>query len=309
MSSLSSILRPRFLLQSAVILTVLVTLYLTFNIDKDVSSQSSQSHSTSTSTLTNLSTKPSTSSSSSSSSSHSKVTGAWKYSRPVEELKPCQKIFLFNFLPWWGFASEFLLFIRSKSLATKLGYVFLPDDSSWNYGRLSNYFLPETIDCIPPLDWNDYRKAYPVGQGKNWKVDSKGKERKRLRYSRAFLSNLDDSTREEYFNTKKIKQELVELKTTDQSHSKERDRWILEPGNSLPRVFEKVFKDLELVTKEVWKLNREMKGQVEGLKESLGLNKPKWLQGGQGQGEKGGRGPIIGYVHSRQKEVSQLQLT
>ncbi|GAA5963153.1 hypothetical protein JCM3765_003626 [Sporobolomyces pararoseus] len=299
-SSPSGILRPRFLLQLTVILTILITLYLTFNSDNN-NNKANDSHST---TSLILSTSTSTSTTSHKEQSTSQV--AWKYSKPLSELKPCQKIFLFQFLPWWGFASEFLLFLRSKHLAQKLGYVFLPDDSNWNYGRLSDYFKIETIDCIPPNDWNDYRKAYPIKQGKNWKIDSKGRDRKRLRYSRAFLGNLDDWTREEYFNSNEVKVELQQLREMNRLHLKEKDRWILEPSQSLPKVFETVFNDLSNVTQKVWNLNEELQEQVEELKELVGLNKPKWLKG-ETTTSGSGRGPIIGlHIRLGDKETEYL---
>jgi len=176
-------------------------------------------------------------------------------------------------------------------MADKLGYTFLADDSSWNYGRLSDYFEPSVLSCVPPTDWSDYRKAYPIYQGKSWRYDKKGRPRKRLRYSRAFLSNLDDLTRETYFEgDKNAESELVTLRENDEGHRLKKDRWILEEGGSLPRVFEGVFRDHSAAVQGAWRLNREMQEVVEELKGRTSLDESKRLEGSNS-----GRGPVIGY--------------
>lgn len=110
-------LRPRLLLQLAVLLTVIITVWLTLHHSSPVSSPSSSSPSPKSpftslqysSTLAEgpilleadrrsnvLSTKP-----------------AWKFTKPKDQLKPCDKIFVFTFMPWWGFASEYILYVSS----------------------------------------------------------------------------------------------------------------------------------------------------------------------------------------------------
>ncbi|BGO95935.1 hypothetical protein JCM10020v2_007672 [Rhodotorula toruloides] len=64
-------------------------------------------------------------------------------------------------MPWWGFASEYILYARAAAAAKKLNYTFLEDDRNWNYGRLSNYFLPRTLSCVPPSDWSNPALAIP----------------------------------------------------------------------------------------------------------------------------------------------------
>lgn len=76
----------------------------------------------------------------------------WVYARDPSELPPCERILLFQFMPWWGFASEYILYVRSSpslpvtlvqgadtlsrqaraaAAADKLGYTFLEDDRNW----------------------------------------------------------------------------------------------------------------------------------------------------------------------------------
>ncbi|GAA5944801.1 uncharacterized protein JCM15063_001670 [Sporobolomyces koalae] len=212
----------------------------------------------------------------------------WTYTKPVEELELCRNLFLFTFVPWWGFASEFILYIRAKAMADHLGYTFLPDDSAWNYGRLATYFEPLELSCRPPPDWNDHRKAYPIKQGKSWQFDSKGRPRRRLRYSRAFLANLDDWTRETYFaNSDHVQTELATLSESDARHRRNRDRDILAEGDTLPRVFERVFADHADAVRDTWRLNHDMQREVTDLARTLGLDSSDVT-----------RGPVIG-VHIR----------
>ena len=35
----------------------------------------------------------------------------WVYSRDPHDLPPCDRILLFQFMPWWGFASEYILYV------------------------------------------------------------------------------------------------------------------------------------------------------------------------------------------------------
>jgi hypothetical protein len=179
-------------------------------------------------------------------------------------------------------------------MAEKLGYTFLPDDSAWNYGRLSSYFAPLPLSCIPPVDWSDHRKAYPIHQGQSWRSDKKGRPRRRLRYSRAFLSNLDDWTREAYFPKDEVRDvELDQLRQTDERHKVARDRWILEEGGTLPRVFEEVFLDHSQAVKATWRLNEDMQEVVDELKERIGLDEPRRVEDSDS-----GRGPVIGCGYS-----------
>lgn len=176
-------------------------------------------------------------------------------------------------------------------MADKLGYTFLADDRAWNYGRLSNYFKPLDISCVPPVDWDDHRKAYPIHQGQRWRFDKKGKARTRLRYSRQLLSNLDDWTRDEYFpdDDKAIQAELTSLKRSDERHRDDHDRWILEPGQTLPRVFETVFRDHAQAVDDTWRIEDDLQTQVDELSVLAGVREPRWLEG-----RRDGRGPVIG---------------
>lgn len=74
---------------------------------------------------------------------------AWVLSAPASRLPKCEKMLLYTFKPWWGFGSEYLLYVsvaasepssaltsfseqlRAAALATKLGYTLVEDDSKW----------------------------------------------------------------------------------------------------------------------------------------------------------------------------------
>ncbi|GAA5833651.1 hypothetical protein JCM11251_003194 [Rhodosporidiobolus azoricus] len=215
----------------------------------------------------------------------------WILSAPADQLPACEKILLFTFMPWWGFASEYILYVRAAAAAKRLGYTLVEDDRNWNYGRLSNYFLPRKLSCVPPKDWADHRKAYPLHQGSNWRG------RPRLRYSRLILSNLDDWTRDEYLSSPVAKKELAALQKADTRHATEGDRWILEEGGTLPGVFEEVFEDQAGVMREwgMWRLKREVREQVDEVKSRTRLSRRIWRAGeeGAGEGEEEKRGPVI----------------
>ncbi|GAA6025320.1 hypothetical protein JCM10207_006244 [Rhodosporidiobolus poonsookiae] len=210
----------------------------------------------------------------------------WVLAKPADQLPPCDKILLFTFMPWWGFASEYILYARAAAAAKRLGYTLVEDDSNWNYGRLSNYFLQRKLSCVPPSDWADHRKAYPLHQGSNWRG------RPRLRYSRTILSNIDDWTRDEYLSSAESKTQLAKLQRTDKKHAERADRWILEEGGSLPNVFEEVFGDQAGVVKELWRPKRSMQDQVDLLVRQAGLSRERWHAGASGD-NRDKRGPVI----------------
>ncbi|GAA5918547.1 hypothetical protein JCM6882_009764 [Rhodosporidiobolus microsporus] len=210
----------------------------------------------------------------------------WVLSKPADQLPPCDKILLFTFMPWWGFASEYILYVRAAAAAKRLGYTLVEDDRNWNYGRLANYFSPRKLSCVPPSDWSDPRKAYPFHQGSHWAG------RARLRYSRVVLSNLDDWTREEYLSSPASRAALRDLQRSDRRHRERGDRWILEEGGTLPGVFGEVFEDQAEVVRGLWRLKSTMREQVEEVKERTGLSKRKWEAGEEGSEEEK-RGPVI----------------
>ncbi|BGP51988.1 hypothetical protein JCM10450v2_007959 [Rhodotorula kratochvilovae] len=213
----------------------------------------------------------------------------WVYSKDPAELPPCERILLFQFMPWWGFASEYILYARAAAAADKLGYTFLEDDRNWNYGRLRNYFRPRTLSCVPPADWTDPRLAAPLS------FASVRERPARLVYSRLHLSNLDDWTREVYLSTPATQAALRALRDADEAHAKEGDRWLLEEGGSLPAPLERVFDDQRRAVRGMWALNKEVEAQVREVKRRSGLGRRRWITGeedAQGGAEER-RGPVI----------------
>jgi len=108
--------RPRFLVQLAVVSVVLITLWLTFDSSSPLSTTPPRSPFTSSSSSHSnpivLEARPGKSKKVESDT----ASPPWRFTRPKEELKPCEKIFLFSFVPWWGFASEFILYVSSLLL-------------------------------------------------------------------------------------------------------------------------------------------------------------------------------------------------
>ncbi|GAA6009432.1 uncharacterized protein JCM10292_004290 [Rhodotorula paludigena] len=218
----------------------------------------------------------------------------WYLSGPRKKLPPCERILLFQFMPWWGFASEYILYARAAAAAKKLGYTFLEDDRNWNYGRLRNYFQPRKLTCAPPSNWWDPRLAEPLSPS------SARTRPARLVYSRLHLSNLDDWTRETYLSSRAAVDALEALRRADEEHAVEADRWILEEGGTLPAVLEEVFQDQSRAVNRLWRLNRELKAHVDEVKRGSGLEREKWLvderlrgEAGMDAADKPRRGPMI----------------
>ncbi|TNY21533.1 hypothetical protein DMC30DRAFT_196441 [Rhodotorula diobovata] len=195
-------------------------------------------------------------------------------------------------MPWWGFASEYILYARAAAAADKLGYTFLEDDRNWNYGRLRNYFRPRKLSCVPPPDWTDPRLAVPLS------LASVRARPDRLVYSRVHLSNLDDWTREAYLAAPGVQDALGALRARDESHRAEGDRWILEEGATLPLALEAAFEDQSETVRRMWALNKEVEARVKQVKLRSGLARRKWVQGEEDAPEAEGgndkrRGPVI----------------
>ena len=107
-----------------------------------------------------------------------------------ETLPACKRVMLFRMGDRHGFSSEMLHYARALVVANKLGYALLADDaqvrplsprpaplfflvalladsaptrSQWNYGALSDYFVPRLVHCRPPEDWFSTAAATRVG--------------------------------------------------------------------------------------------------------------------------------------------------
>ncbi|GAA5839851.1 hypothetical protein JCM9279_005186 [Rhodotorula babjevae] len=215
----------------------------------------------------------------------------WVYARDPLDLPPCDRILLFQFMPWWGFASEYILYARAAAAAEKLGYTFLEDDRNWNYGRLRNYFRPRKLSCVPPRDWTDHRLAVPLS------LDSARARPARLVYSRLHLSNLDDWTRDVYLSAPGVQAALRVLQQRDDAHRRDADRWILDEGATLPQPLEAVFDDQSAAVRRMWKLGEEVDAQVRLVRRRSGLARPRWATGEEdaleGEGTRSRRGPVI----------------
>ena len=107
-------LRPRLLLQLTILFTAILTVWLTLHPRSPLSSPSFSSISSSSfNSLDHSSTlaKQSILLEASDRTSVISTKPAWKFTKPKDQLKPCDKIFIFTFMPWWGFASEYILYV------------------------------------------------------------------------------------------------------------------------------------------------------------------------------------------------------
>ncbi|BGP66236.1 hypothetical protein NBRC10512v2_007644 [Rhodotorula toruloides] len=195
-------------------------------------------------------------------------------------------------MPWWGFASEYILYARAAAAAKKLNYTFLEDDRNWFVPPLSPPPSPPPLSLLnpriavqelrplvellppphallrPPSDWSNPALAIPLSPSSA----SSSPPHARLKYSRLNLGDIDDWTRETYLSSPGTQADLLALQESDRAHRVQGDRWILGEGETLPEAFAEVFGD------------------------QIGLDAPRWLADEEGEGE--GRGPVVA-VHVR----------
>jgi len=127
-------------------------------------------------------------------------------------------------------------------IGQKLGYTVLADDSRWNYGSLSEYFLPRLVYCRPPTDWFDETVAVKLGS-KRWQ------SKDRVWVSREMEQEMDEWVREEMLDQTAVVGEL------------RKDRkfgTVLPEGETLPSALEEVYTDFSGVLKEVWRPNHQV---------------------------------------------------
>ncbi|GAA6016051.1 hypothetical protein JCM11491_000653 [Sporobolomyces phaffii] len=184
-----------------------------------------------------------------------------------ETLPECKRVMLFKFSDSHGFSSELLHYLRALVVGQKLGYTVLADDARWNYGALSEYFLPRLVYCRPPVDWYDDRQAVKLGS-KRWQ------SKDRVWVSRDMEKEMDEWVREEMLDQSAV----AEL----------RDRklgTILPEGETLPAALEEVYTDFSGVLKEVWRPNHQLAVLIRKQRMELGLgggglrhrkNSPNW---------------------------------
>ncbi|KDE09361.1 hypothetical protein MVLG_00675 [Microbotryum lychnidis-dioicae p1A1 Lamole] len=182
----------------------------------------------------------------------------WVLEESTERLPRCRKILLFQFTPWWGFASEWLLYLRAASLADELGYTLVEDDRAWNYGRLSNYFSPRKLNCAPPRDWADAQLATGIGLP-GWKKEP------RLVWSRLRIQQMDDWTRETYLDPVVMQK----LHDTNVAFARNRSRNILAEGDTMPQGLEEVFKDHVKAARFLWKPIDSINTEIEAARTEL----------------------------------------
>ncbi|GAA5900075.1 uncharacterized protein JCM6883_006084 [Sporobolomyces salmoneus] len=188
-----------------------------------------------------------------------------------ETLPECKRVMLFKFSNTHGFSSELLHYLRSLVIGQKLGYTVLADDSQWNYGSLSEYFLPRFVYCRPPNDWYDESKAVRLGT-KRWQ------SKDRVWVGREMEREMDEWIREEMLDQSASVNPSTATTTKDATE-------ILPEGETLPPSLEEVYTDFEGVLKEVWRPNHELAVLIRKQRMELGLgggglrhrkNSPNW---------------------------------
>ncbi|KAI5480768.1 hypothetical protein MNV49_007174 [Pseudohyphozyma bogoriensis] len=187
-----------------------------------------------------------------------------------DDLPVCKRVLLFEFSGTHGFGSEIMLYLRAQVVAQKLGYVFLSNDEHWNYGSLSEYFLPRQIHCRPSPDWflRDAPGVVPLG-AKRWTSED------RVWFGRELLDKADDWTRDELLDP----DAMTELKVAKYGR-------ILPEGATLPDQLEEVFVDFAAAAKELFsRPNDQLATMIRSQRMELGLgtgglrnrkNSPTW---------------------------------
>ncbi|BGO91596.1 hypothetical protein NBRC10512_008043 [Rhodotorula toruloides] len=170
-----------------------------------------------------------------------------------ETLPVCKRVMLFKFGNSHGFSSEMLHYLRAGVIAQKLGYTLLGDDSGWNYGSITDYFLPRAIYCRPPVDWFSPDVATKVGT-RRWQ----GKDRVWL--SREQEVESDEWVRDEMLDPNAVE----ELRTRSLGH-------ILPEGETLPPALEDSFSDFSTALREVWRPNDHLATLIRRQRMELGL--------------------------------------
>ncbi|KAH9815140.1 hypothetical protein DFH28DRAFT_1165413 [Melampsora americana] len=92
---------------------------------------------------------------------------AHKLVSQTTELPICARTFLFVFTNLAGLGSELDIYTSAAATASLLNYSVVVDDSTWNYGKLSDYFDVEPLPCQLPKNWKDMPRALFSNAGKN----------------------------------------------------------------------------------------------------------------------------------------------
>ncbi|GAA5886072.1 hypothetical protein JCM6882_004253 [Rhodosporidiobolus microsporus] len=171
-----------------------------------------------------------------------------------ETLPECKRVMLFKFSDTHGFSSELLHYLRALVISQKLGYTLLADDSSWNYGSLTDFFLPRLVYCRPPSDWFDTAKAVKVGT-RRWQ----GRDR-------VWVGREREDEADEW-----IRDEMLDPHAVDELRNRPTVGRILPEGESLPPAFEEVFADFGSALKEVWRPNDQLSILIRKQRMELGL--------------------------------------
>ncbi|GAA5962924.1 hypothetical protein JCM3765_005922 [Sporobolomyces pararoseus] len=215
-----------------------------------------------------------------------------------ETLPECKRVMLFQFSDSHGFSSEILHYLRSLVIGQKLGYTVLADDSRWNYGSLSEYFLPRLVYCRPPQDWYDPSQAVKLGS-KRWQ------SKDRVFVSREMEKEMDEWVREEMLDQSAVS-ELNQRKVLQGST-------VLPEGETLPASLEEVYTDFEGVLKEVWRPNHQLAILIRKQRMELGLgggglrhrkNSPNW-GGRQRKGDRSSSSSTAQDISAEEEEFEQ----
>ncbi|GAA5935417.1 hypothetical protein JCM3775_006268 [Rhodotorula graminis] len=173
-----------------------------------------------------------------------------------ETLPACKRVMLFRMGDQHGFSSEMLHYARALVVANKLGYALLADDAQWNYGALSDYFVPRLVHCRPPEDWFSTGAATRVGT-RRWQGQD-----------RVWLGRETEPQVDEW-----IRDEMLDPNDLDDLRARKfaPGTTVLPEGETLPSAFEEVFSDFAAALKEVWRPNQELAALVRKQRMELGL--------------------------------------
>ncbi|GJN90586.1 hypothetical protein Rhopal_003598-T1 [Rhodotorula paludigena] len=170
-----------------------------------------------------------------------------------ETLPECKRVLLFRFSDSHGFSSELMHYLRAMVIGSKLGYTVLADDSRWNFGAVTDYFLPRLVYCRPPPDWFSIDIATRMGT-RRWQGQD------RVWVSREMEREMDEWIRDEMLDPA-----VLEAMRRRQYGA------VLPEGETLPAALEEAYGAFSSALREVWRPNHELAVLVRKQRMELGL--------------------------------------